>query len=252
MQKLKCFFTYSVFSLLIATTQAQANTVVVNESSPFYPKLSVNEILKLNSETLPFGINIKEGRYFITWESEELNSMLTSDYAQEFIAKNIEDINTRPTYEDAIEAGEVRYDIIYARRDPISLNVIPVSYDIPMVFEYKDPINGDTKQYRPQQLGLNIDISISDEKLVMKKQIPIFHLNRTQKEEMLNKISTEEYFKQQYIDAFGAVAFAFQVIPEEQDYYKRQTEKPNQTPTDTENDSTKSEEVTEISYLTSF
>lgn len=228
MQKLKQLFTYSIFSVLAFSTQAQANDIVINKNSLFYPTFSINEALSQeDSEEPPFGINIKEGRYFLTWESKELNAMLTEDYAQDFIDKNLEDINTRHKYDTSLEDGDVRYDIIYARRDPVALNVIPISYDIPMVFEYKDPISGNEKQYRPKHLGLNIEISINKEFLSMKKKIPIYHLSRDQKEEILNNISTEEYFKQQYIDAFGAVAFALQVIPEEQDYYKRQTEKPN-------------------------
>ena len=51
---------------------------------------------------------------------------------------------------------------------------------------------------------------------------------------LLNRINREDYFKQQYIDAFGAIAFAFQVIPEEQEYYKRQEQRLSQETKDTQ------------------
>lgn len=234
MQKLKYFFTYSIFSLFAFTGQAQANDIVINKDSLFYPTFSLDNTSSNDNQENSFGINVEEGRYFFTWESSELNQMLTEDYAQNFISKNIEDIHTRPRYKEAIEPNEVRYDITYARRDPVSLNVIPVSYDIPMIFEYKDPINGETKQYRPKELGLNIQISLTGENLQMQKKIPVFHLNKSQKDNLLNRINREDYFKQQYIDAFGAIAFAFQVIPEEQEYYKRQEQRSSQEVRDTQ------------------
>lgn len=271
MQKLKQLFTYSIFSVLAFSAQAQANDIVINKNSLFYPTFSINEALSQeDSEKLPFGINIKEGRYFLTWESKELNAMLTEDYAQDFIDKNLEDINTRHKYNTPLEDGDVRYDIIYARRDPVALNVIPISYDIPMVFEYKDPISGDTKQYRPKQLGLDIEVSINGDSLSMEKKIPIHYLNKTQKEVLKDKLISEDYFRTQYIDAFGAIAFAFQVIPEEQEYYQRKQENPIQEYLDVDENningqlprpegrslSRKSDDgntyTTEVSYLTDF
>lgn len=249
MQKLKQLFTYSIFSVFAFSAQAQANDIVINKNSLFYPTFSINEALSQeDSEELPFGINIKEGRYFLTWESKELNTMLTEDYAQDFIDKNIEDINTKHKYDTHLEDGDVRYDIIYARRDPVALNVIPISYDIPMVFEYKDPIRGDTKQYRPKQLGLGIGVSIKGDSLSMEKKIPIHHLNKTQKEALKDKLISEDYFRIQYIDAFGAIAFAFQFIPEEQEYYQRRQENPIQYTLDADGNIY----TTEASYLTDF
>lgn len=71
MQKLKYFFTYSIFSLFAFAGQAQANDIVINKNSLFYPTFSMNEVLSQeDSQELPFGINIEEGRYFLTWESK--------------------------------------------------------------------------------------------------------------------------------------------------------------------------------------
>ena len=224
----KPFLKYTLFLSIALTTHVNANNIVINDDSFFYPNFSVeknnNEIKQTNS----FDIEVSKGRYFFTWQSETLNKMLTEDYAQDFSYYNIEYINTRPAYKNDLQAGDVRYDITYAQRDSVGLNIIPVSYDMPMIFEYKDPFNDKTQRYQPKELGLNIQTSFSNGKISMTKKIPVFHLRKQEKQNLIEIINTESYFKQQYVDSLGAIAFAFQFIPEKQRAYENESQSSNE------------------------
>lgn len=218
MRNIKRLLTLSLIPLVSMSVYAQENNIDNNKGDVFEPSFSLEDISEKKNN--PFDINQEQLRYFITWESGVLNKIITEEYGEKLVDSNLEGITTKSNYGDKLSPDNVSYDVTYARRDPISLNVISISDDRPMEFQYRDPIDNSIQKYKPWHLGLGLDIDVSSEgKVSMEKRIPISYMRDSAINNLGKKIQTEDYFKTQYIDTLGAIAFTLDMIPEKQEYY---------------------------------
>ena len=212
MHKIKRYFITMSLGAIIASNAS------ANIESPsallqaFMPSEAFSQALSDAEHIPPHGIEVRTGQYFLTWTSSDLNEIITNEYYNKLKDLNIEDIHTRPHLNQTLEGDDVLYEVFYAQRDDIGLHIIPISYDIPMSFEYTDIITGQERRHRPNKLPDNLKINVTDDGIKVIKRVPVHHLNRSAIERVAMNITTEEFFKEQYVGASGTIAFALSVI----------------------------------------
>lgn len=208
---IKKFFIATSLSTSIFFGQAIASEIVVNKDSLFYPK---NEIQKVNGELVidesssnPYGIEVKKGRYFFTWTSEEVNKMLTNSYLSKMEEKKIEDIFSPPQKDDD-------FRVIYSQRNLYSLNIITISENTSMQFDYKNPVTGIEESYRPKKFIPDIKIIRENDNVrVIHKRLHD-NFRKEDKEKILEEMKSEDYFRDIFVNSFGILEFTLPRVEE--------------------------------------